>query len=52
MQTKKHADPDAALASWRRMNRPARSARKPAEPASNVVQIPLRLAAAAANSAA
>ncbi len=52
MQTKKHADPDAALASWRRMNRPTRSARKHAEPASNVVQIPLRLAAAAANSAA
>ncbi|PKH70271.1 hypothetical protein CXF96_05350 [Stenotrophomonas sp. Betaine-02u-21] len=51
-KTPKHADPDAALASWRRLNRPARVARKAPEPASNVVQIPLRLAAAAAGSAA
>lgn len=47
MQTKKHADSDAALASWRRMNRPARSARKQPTSAEtdNVVQMPLRLAA-------
>lgn len=47
MQTKKHADPDAALASWHRINRPARSARN--QPISaetnNVVQVPIRLAA-------
>lgn len=48
-QTAKHADPDAALASWRRMNRPARSARKPnaIKQLDNVLQMPLRLAAAA-----
>ena len=47
MQTKKHADPDAALASWCRMNRPARSARKQPTSAEidNVVQMPLLLAA-------
>ncbi|UQA21542.1 hypothetical protein [Stenotrophomonas sp. NY11291] len=40
--TSKHADPDAAIAAWRRLNRPARSARK-AEPAlpENVLQLPL-----------
>lgn len=40
--TSKHADPDAAIAAWRRLNRPARSTRK-AEPAlpENVLQLPL-----------
>ncbi len=40
--TSKHADPDAAIAAWRRLNRPARSVRK-AEPAlpENVLQLPL-----------
>jgi len=40
--TSKHAEPDAAIAAWRRLNRPARSARKP-EPAlpENVLQLPL-----------
>ena len=40
--TSKHAEPDAAIAAWRRLNRPARSARK-AEPAlpENVLQLPL-----------
>ena len=47
--TARHAESDAALAEWRRMNRPARIARKPTPtaadaPADNVVQIPLRLA--------
>ena len=44
-KTAKHADPDEALASWRRLNRPARSARKarlPVEP-DNILQMPLRL---------
>lgn len=50
--TAKHTEADAAVAEWRRMNRPARSARKPAAGAmeavaNNVVQIPLRLAAPA-----
>lgn len=42
--TSKHADPDAAMDEWRRINRPARAARKPvaAEPAQdNVVQLRL-----------
>ncbi|MGG6341599.1 hypothetical protein ACQ5SB_21050 [Stenotrophomonas geniculata] len=40
--TSKHAEPDAAIAAWRRLNSPARSARK-AEPAlpENVLQLPL-----------
>ncbi|WP_099473398.1 hypothetical protein [Stenotrophomonas maltophilia] len=40
--TSKHAEPDAAIAAWRRLNRPARSARK-VEPAlpENVLQLPL-----------
>ncbi|MBN4944866.1 hypothetical protein JY432_02195 [Stenotrophomonas maltophilia] len=40
--TSKHADPDKAIAAWRRLNRPARSARKgqPALP-ENVLQLPL-----------
>lgn len=42
-KTAKHVDPDEALASWRRLNRPARSARKAPEPASNVVQMHLVL---------
>jgi hypothetical protein len=44
--TSKHADPDAAIAAWRRLNRPARSARAPAMPAvaDNVVQFNLSLA--------
>lgn len=44
-KTAKRADPDAALASWRLLNRPARSVRKapvPAEPG-NILQMPLRL---------
>lgn len=44
-KTAKHADPDAALASWRLLNRPTRSVRKapvPAEPG-NILQMPLRL---------
>ena len=50
--TARHTEADAAAAEWRRMNRPARSARKPAAGemeavANNVVQIPLRLAAPA-----
>ncbi len=44
--TKKHADADAALAAWRRMNKPARIPRAPALPevADNVVQFNLSLA--------
>ncbi len=44
--TSKHADPDAAIAAWRRLNRPARSARPiPVEaPAGNVLQFQLSLA--------
>lgn len=40
--TSKHADPDKAIAAWRRLNRPPRSARR-AEPAlpENVLQLPL-----------
>ncbi|MBH1477371.1 hypothetical protein I5U59_09610 [Stenotrophomonas maltophilia] len=40
--TSKHADPDKAIAAWRRLNQPERSARK-AEPAlpENVLQLPL-----------
>lgn len=50
--TARHTEADAALAEWRRMNRPARIARKPTlaaadGPADNVVQIPLRLASPA-----
>jgi len=42
--TSKHAEPDAALAEWRRVNRPARSARKvlpaiAAPAADNIVQL-------------
>jgi hypothetical protein len=43
--TSKHAEPDAALSEWRRINRPARSARKVlsaiAVPADNVIQMRL-----------
>lgn len=43
--TSKHAEPDAALSEWRRINRPARSARKVlptiAGPADNVIQMRL-----------
>lgn len=44
--TKKHADADAALAAWRRLNKPARLPRAPALPevADNVVQFNLSLA--------
>ncbi|MGK3726792.1 hypothetical protein [Stenotrophomonas sp. 6O] len=44
--TSKHADPDAAIAAWRRLNRPARSARPAAMPAAadNVLQFKLGLA--------
>ncbi len=45
--TSKHAEPTAALAEWRRINRPARSARKilPAidAPAANVIQLRLQM---------
>ena len=45
--TSKHAEPDAALAEWRRINRPPRSAKKvlPAieAPADNVVQLRLQI---------
>ncbi|MGE8250138.1 MAG: hypothetical protein ACN6PO_13095 [Stenotrophomonas bentonitica] len=42
--TQKHAEPDTALAEWRRVNRPARSARKvmpaiAAPGADNIVQL-------------
>ncbi len=48
--TKKHADADAALTAWRRMNKPARIPRAPALPevADNVVQFNLTLAEPAA----
>jgi len=43
--TSKHAEPDAALSEWRRINRPARCARKVlpaiAAPADNVIQMRL-----------
>lgn len=44
--TSKHADPDKAIAAWRRLNQPARAARAPALPAvaDNVVQFNLSLA--------
>ncbi len=44
--TIKHADPDAAIAAWRRLNRPARSARPAAVPEAgdNVLQFQLGLA--------
>jgi hypothetical protein len=43
--TSRHADPDAAIAAWRRLNRPARSARPAAAPAAvdNVLQFQLGL---------
>lgn len=48
--TSKSQDPEKALAEWRRINRPARSARAPAAPevADNVVQFNLSLAEPAA----
>lgn len=51
--TSKHTEPDAALAEWRRINRPARRPRQPqqAQPA-DIVQFPLRLVANAAENAA
>ncbi|MCF3524588.1 hypothetical protein [Stenotrophomonas maltophilia] len=44
--TSKHADPDAAIAAWRRLNRPPRSVRPPtaAAAADNVLQFQLGLA--------
>jgi len=44
--TSKSQDPEKALAEWRRINRPARSARAPAQPAvnDNVVQMRLVMA--------
>ncbi|MBA0312235.1 hypothetical protein N5J01_02610 [Stenotrophomonas sp. GD03701] len=44
--TSKHADPDAAIAAWRRLNRPPRSSRplSPADVPDNVVQFNLSLA--------
>ncbi len=49
--TRKHAEPDAAIAEWKRVNRPARVRRAP-EPAivDNVVQ--MRLPSLAAGNAA
>ncbi|WP_188247907.1 hypothetical protein [Stenotrophomonas maltophilia] len=43
--TSKHADPDKAIAAWRRLNRPERSARPAAVPAAadNVLQFNLSL---------
>ncbi len=44
--TSKHADPDAAIAAWRRLNRPPRSARTATVSATvdNVLQFQLGLA--------
>lgn len=49
--TSKHAEPGQAVAQWRRINRPARSARKvmpaiaaPAAASDNVLQLPMRFA--------
>lgn len=44
--TSRHADPEVAIAEWRRLNRPARGARATALPAvaDNVVQFNLSLA--------
>ncbi|HHA2936746.1 hypothetical protein [Stenotrophomonas maltophilia] len=42
--TSKHADPDKAIAAWRRLNRPERSARPAAAAADNVLQFQLGLA--------
>lgn len=44
--TSKHADPDKAIAAWRRLNSPARSARPSPMPAQtdNVLQFQLGLA--------
>lgn len=51
--TRKHADTDTAIAEWTRINRPTRSVRKVApEQASNIFQMPLRLAANAAENVA
>lgn len=51
--TRKHADTDTAIAEWTRINRPARSVREVApEQANNVFQMPLRLAANAAENVA
>lgn len=42
--TSKHADPDKAIAAWRRLNRPERSARAMPTAPCNVVQFKLGLA--------
>ena len=44
--TSKHADPEKAIEAWRRLNRPARSARasSPAAVADNVIQMRLVMA--------
>ncbi|MGA6182807.1 hypothetical protein ACPEH1_16970 [Stenotrophomonas sp. NPDC077421] len=49
--TSKHAEPGAALAEWRRINRPARVTRRvlpaiDAPAADNVLQLPMRFAPA------
>jgi hypothetical protein len=51
--TSKHAEPDQALAEWRRINRPLRCPRQPqpTQPA-EIVQFHLRLVANAAENAA
>ncbi|KIS38421.1 hypothetical protein [Stenotrophomonas maltophilia] len=41
--TSKHADPDKAIAAWRRLNRPARSARAAPATTGNIVQFKLAL---------
>ena len=48
--TSKHADPDKAIAAWRRLNRPERSARPVTVPAAadNVLQFNLSLVEPAA----
>lgn len=51
--TTRHPDFDAALAAWKRMNRPPRAVRKAAAevPVDNVLQMPLHFAARAAHAA-
>lgn len=51
--TRKHPDTATAIAEWTRINRPARCVRKVAsEQANNVLPMPLRLAANAAENVA
>lgn len=51
--TRKHAEPEAAIAEWKRSNRPTRNVRKVAtERHTNVFQMPLRLAGSTTGNAA